>query len=259
MSLERLNHEDPHNAHSVYLSAVPLINDVLPVIQRSLNNTSPQVVNTSAGSFAKFRELWRWSERLLRRAIILTAQGSDPAVEETESSPFWTLQSLYRACSTHWPPAFRPELRSTIATIYLRAFILRARHLPSDVLRDKTPRWVSTARSVLQELRALLSVCTRFPRAGERNVRVEDFVDLCVAVWEADGAVGEYAGWAIDVSTSSSASYRRISSNNELLLVFFPPSSCGGRRDSRSIRSAYIDICSDYYLRQVTLAWQSAR
>jgi hypothetical protein len=28
---------------------------------------------------------------------------------------------------------------------------------------------------------------------------VEDFVDLCVAVWEAAGSVGEAAGWVIDV------------------------------------------------------------
>ncbi|KIP07862.1 hypothetical protein PHLGIDRAFT_70390 [Phlebiopsis gigantea 11061_1 CR5-6] len=194
MSLERTHPQDTRKALEVYLTGVSYIDDVVPVIQRSLNTASPQVVSTSSGSFAKFRELWRWSERLLRRAIILTAQTSNASTDES----FWALQSTYRACSAHWPPAFRPELRSTVATIHVRAFVLRARELPSDALRAKTPRWISTARSVLQELRALLSVCTHFPKAGERNVRVEDFVDLCVAVWEADGAVGEYAGWAID-------------------------------------------------------------
>ena len=194
MSLERTNPQDVKKALDVYLTGVPYIDDVVPIIQRSLNTTSPQVVSTSSGSFAKFRELWRWSERLLRRAIILTAQGSTASADEAQPASFWALQNTYRACSSYWPPAFRPELRSTVATIHLRAFVLRTRELPSDALRAKTPRWISTARSVLQELRALLSVCTRFPKAGERNVRVEDFVDLCVAVWEVDGAVGEYAG-----------------------------------------------------------------
>lgn len=202
MSLERLSPQEPQKALATYIRAVPLINAVLPEIQRTVTTPSPQVVNPSSISFARFRELWRWAERVLRRAIILTAQSADPIAEDTQTGSFWTLQGLYRGCSAHWPATFRPELRSTIATVHLRAFVLRAQLLPSDALRAKAPRWISTARSVLQELRALLSVCTRFPRAGESNVRVEDFVDLCVAVWEADGAVGEYAGWAIDVSIS---------------------------------------------------------
>lgn len=45
----------------------------------------------------------------------------------------------------------------------------------------------------------MLNVSTKFPRAGERNVLVEEFVDLCVATWEASGAVGEHAGWVLDV------------------------------------------------------------
>lgn len=254
MSLERLHPQESQKALGVYLSAISHVSDVLPVIQRSLNNASPQLVNTSAGSFAKFRELWRWSERLLRRAIILTAQTGDPLSDETQTESFWNLQSLYRGCSALWPSTFRPELRSTVATIHLRAFVLRTRQLPSDILRAKTPRWISTARSVLQELRALLSVCTQFPRAGERNTRVEDFVDLCVAVWEADGAVGEYAGWAIDVSTSS-ASPRSELPNDECCYV----SSCGGPLVSRLIRSASIGICFGCCPHREILSWRNAR
>jgi hypothetical protein len=70
----------------------------------------------------------------------------------------------------------------------------------------KLPRWLHSARAVIQEYRAILSVCTRFPRARERNVKVEDFVDLCIAVWEASGAMGGYAGWVIDVSPLPSSS-----------------------------------------------------
>jgi hypothetical protein len=58
---------------------------------------------------------------------------------------------------------------------------------------------VQTARSVVQEYRAILTVSTHFPRAGEKNVKVENFVDLCVAVWEASGEVGDHANWVIDV------------------------------------------------------------
>lgn len=46
------------------------------------------------------------------------------------------------------------------------------------------------------------NACARFPQARERNVKVEEFVDLCVAVWKASGAAGEHAGWVIDVRRS---------------------------------------------------------
>jgi len=62
-----------------------------------------------------------------------------------------------------------------------------------------TPSWLPEARSAIQEYRSVLNVSTKFPRAGERNVLVEELVDLCVATWEASGAVGEHAGWVLDV------------------------------------------------------------
>lgn len=214
MSHERVTPEDPHKAIAAYTTAIPLINDILPEIQRAAATPSAQAITPTSDSFAKFRELWCWTERLLRRAIILTAHYSDPAADDGRPASFWSLQSLYRACSAHWPAAFRPESRATVATLHLRAFVLRAQRLSPDALRAKAPRWISHARSVLQELRALLSVCTCFPRAGERNTRVEDFVDLCVALWEADGAVGEYAGWVIDVSLSSPPKTVRVTDDH---------------------------------------------
>jgi len=51
----------------------------------------------------------------------------------------------------------------------------------------------------------ILSSSTNFPRAGEHNVKVEEFVDFCVAVWEAAGGVGEHAGWIIDVCLQSTS------------------------------------------------------
>lgn len=245
MSHERISPQDPQAALSAYLTAVPLLNAMLPELQRGLASGSTQTLPAASGTFLRYRELWRWVERVLRRAIILSARFNN----FIEDAFHWTLQSIYLACSAHWPTSFRPELRATVATIHLHAFILRARFLAPDVLKVKFPRWISSARSVLQELRALLSTCTQFPRAGERNTRVEDFVDLCVAVWEADGAVGEYAGWAIDVSVSS-ASYRVPSIDVKILLSL--TSFFGGRLGSRSTRIAYTATCSASVRRRAT-------
>lgn len=60
----------------------------------------------------------------------------------------------------------------------------------------------------------MLNVSTKFPRAGERNILVEEFVDLCVAIWEASGVKGEHIGWVIDVRFSV-----RCSSTNSDLQV----------------------------------------
>lgn len=93
------------------------------------------------------------------------------------------------------------EHRSTVAALHLRALVLRARlpGLARGLDAEKPPPWLNDARQVIQEYRAILGASTRFPRAGEWNVKVEDFVDLCVAVWEASGAIGDHASWVIDV------------------------------------------------------------
>lgn len=46
----------------------------------------------------------------------------------------------------------------------------------------------------------VLSVATVFPRAGEINHKVLDFVDLCVAIWEKGGQSEDEASWVIEVS-----------------------------------------------------------
>lgn len=249
MSLEKISPSEPWRAIAAYREALPVMEQITTEIQTSLATSSTQSLSetriTPSGSFAKYRELWRWVERLLRRAIVLCARTEDVAEGDGTTALLWPLATLYRSFGIHWPASFRPEHRSTVATLHLRAFVLRAQRVPKNVLQAKAPRWISTARSVLQEFRALLSVCTHFPRAGERNVRVEDFVDLCVAVWEADGAVGEYAGWVIDVSPSFSAS-RHVTHPIEPCVIT-NCSSYGGRRASRSTRSASTDtwrVCS---------------
>ncbi|TFY78584.1 hypothetical protein EWM64_g5428 [Hericium alpestre] len=69
----------------------------------------------------------------------------------------------------------------------------------SQMQDSSAPAWLPAARRAVREYRDILSVCTHFPRAGERNIKVEEFVDLCVAVWVASGASGEHAGWVIDI------------------------------------------------------------
>lgn len=206
MSHETLSPEEPANALSVYTAALPLLTTVTSMIPP--NSAAP----TSQGkldftSFSTFRELWRWVERLLSRTIILAARLSKIATEKEEQNDeeplLWTTLKHHSECSKYWPPTFRTRHRLTILTIHLRSYICHksSPSSPSSSAYIKPPPWLHQARSVINEFRSILNVSTKFPKAGERNVQVEEFVDLCVAVWEAAGSVGEDAGWVIDVST----------------------------------------------------------
>lgn len=207
MSHEKLTPEDPRTAFTTYLKARSLIAAVVAEVPASVPVKPPPTTKDTSDSttYSRYRELWRWVERLLRRAIIVAGRIVDLSCEDEEQAALWSLFDHYQTCSTHWPATFRPEQRSMVSVLHLHALVMRVRIAsppsgdPSQDSSPKPQRWISTARSVIQSYRAILSVTTRFPRAGERNVKVEDLVDLSVAVWEADGAVGEYAGWVIDV------------------------------------------------------------
>ena len=203
MSHESISPDDPQTALNAYMSATSLLKIISTEIPQSLPSQTGGVLG-DPGSFVRYRELWRWTERLLRRAIILAAKLRDLGQSPDDDTSIWAIFAYYRACSAHWPPSFRPHHRSTVLVLHLHALILRARSFTPAEVKIRAPRWVSTARSVIQEYRSILNVSTSFPRAGRRNVKVEDFVDLCVAVWEADGAIGEYAGWVVDVSSAIS-------------------------------------------------------
>ncbi|OSC98625.1 hypothetical protein PYCCODRAFT_1396824 [Trametes coccinea BRFM310] len=201
MCYEVIDAGDIRRAFTSYLAAAPLIASVASEIPTFVPPTiGGPPANVDNSSFIRYRELWRWVERVLRRGIILGARLCDVSRTDGENGALWQLFQQYHACSAHWPPSFRPEQRSVVAVLHLRALIFKARAgAPPKPGADRPHRWISTARSVVQEYRAILSVSTSFPRAGERNVQVEDLADLAVAAWEADGAVGEYAGWVIDV------------------------------------------------------------
>ena len=182
---------DLQGSLDIYLSASILVDTLESEIPRTvLTAGSP---DPQASSYAQYLELWRWVEQLLWRTIVIAVRVS---IDEP------TLSALFRqyfACSSHWIPSFRPQHRSTISTLYLHFVISQAKASKGSSLDTGAPSWLPEARSVIQEYRSVLNVSTKFPRAGERNVLVEEFVDLCVATWEASGAVGEHAGWVLDV------------------------------------------------------------
>lgn len=205
MSHEALSPQDTRKAFDTYLLASPLIDNVVSDVQPSVapQSTAASTNGSPAAesSFIRYRELWRWVERLLRRAIILGSRLCDLRDSDKAHDVIWTLLDLYHTCSAHWPPTFRSAHRSTVVVLHLRAFVLRYGSSPPPTEgQDIAHKWISKARSVIHDYRVILSSSTQFPRAGERNIKVEDLVDLCIAVWEADGAVGEHAGWVIDVS-----------------------------------------------------------
>lgn len=214
MAHEKLSHTDPKPALASYRKAIPLLSLAVSEISAFPPSTtapaSSGVGRVNFHSFTRFRELWRWVERLIWRAVVLTSRSCDINDDAQENS-VWTWFAHYMACSAHWPPTFRCRHRSMISVLHLQALVLRARTFPISPSTPqstppivpcyirKRPLWMQTARSVVQEYRAILTVSTRFPRVGERNVKVENMVDLSVAVWEASGEVGDSAGFVIDV------------------------------------------------------------
>jgi hypothetical protein len=212
MSLERLTPTDTSKILSVYLSGT----EVLPVIESNISRPFPENPRPpqSSGSglinnpsFTRYRELWRWVECLLRRTIVAASRAC--CLNGEQEIVLWTLFSQYQTCSTYWPPTFRATHRSNVAVLFIRALILRSR------LTSPTPVSLHTyfrpgnsdipltasmvARRAIQDYHDILNASTRFPRAGERNVKVEELTDLCVAVWEAGGSKSGDAAWVLDV------------------------------------------------------------
>ncbi|CAE6507377.1 unnamed protein product [Rhizoctonia solani] len=168
MSYERLMDGDA--AILAYEAALPLIASF---------NPKPG----EQGIFESRRELWRWVEMLLYRASIVSAiyQSPDDALK------FLRIYSVFAAV---WPATFRPNHRATLYTLYIRTLCI------TDT--RGTPTWRDEARKITLEMRAVLGQTTTFPRAGQINHKVLDFVDGVVALWEAGGELEEDAGWVID-------------------------------------------------------------
>jgi len=194
MSHEKLHPSDLQGSLDIYLSASILID----TLEADIPHTAPTPgsPNPQPASYTQYLELWRWVERLLWRTIVIAVRTT---MDEL------TLSALFRqyfACSSHWVSSFRSQHRSTVSTLYLHFVISQAHATKRPSSDTSPPSWLPEARSVIQEYRSVLNVSTKFPRAGERNFLVEEFVDLCVATWEASGVMGEHVGWVIDVRFS---------------------------------------------------------
>ena len=214
MSLEKIKPADTSIILSVYLSGT----QALPTIESNISQSLPvnPLPAQSSGTghinnpyFTRYRELWRWVECLLRRAIMAASRTC--SLSDEQESALWTLFSRYQTCSTYWPPTFRAKHRSTVAVLFIRALVLRSRitRQPSPGLHtyfrpansDVAVTVSTVARRAIQDYRDILNASTRFPRAGERNDKVEELTDLCVAVWEAGGSKSGDAAWVSDVGT----------------------------------------------------------
>ncbi|KAI0065171.1 hypothetical protein BV25DRAFT_1798883 [Artomyces pyxidatus] len=216
MSYEKLTPSEQSKILTIYLTAVMS----LPTIEADISRTSPpnpsQVSGSGPGrlvlaSFTRYRELWRWVERLLRRAIIVAARTC--ALGSAEEPVLWALFAHYQSCSAHWPPTFRADHRSTISALHIRALVERS-YLPGSPPLPastqsfsgggspetrRTMTWLPAVRRAIRDYRDILSASTHFPRAGKRNVKVEELVDLCMAAWEASGSSAEQAAWVMDI------------------------------------------------------------
>ncbi|KAG5643985.1 hypothetical protein DXG03_009275 [Asterophora parasitica] len=177
MSHEKLTPHDPHAALKAYGASLPLLSMLEAAFSEPTCTSNPKV-------FSQQRELWRWVERLLWRAIVVSARIADDG--GGPESNVWTWLRQYSSCCTYWPATFRTAHRSTVSALYLRACILRyhPKHaVPTSSTARKVHVWLPIVQTIVNDYRAILSSCTSFPRAGERNVRVEDFVDLCILWW----------------------------------------------------------------------------
>ncbi|KAF9788396.1 hypothetical protein BJ322DRAFT_1182415 [Thelephora terrestris] len=190
MSYEKLHPSDLQGSLDIYLSASILIDTLESEIPRTVPTIGSP--NPQPSSYTQYLELWRWVEQLLWRTVVIAVRIS------TDEQMLSALFRQYFACSSHWDPSFRSQHRSTVSTLYLHFVISQAKATKIPGSELDTPSWLPEARSVIQEYKSVLNVSTKFPRAGERNVLVEEFVDLCVATWEASGAIGEHAGWVLD-------------------------------------------------------------
>ncbi|KAH9027295.1 hypothetical protein EDB84DRAFT_1272726 [Lactarius hengduanensis] len=212
MSLEKLTPADTSRILSVYLIATQALPTIESNISRSFplnplhaSSSGPGHIDTP--SFSRYRELWRWIERLLRRAITVAARIC--SLNSTQEAVLWMLFSQYQTCSAHWPPTFRSAHRSTVTELFIRALVLRARlpgRPPPSFYAHFRPGTLDVrvtaslvARRAIQDYRDILNASTHFPKAGERNVKVEELTDLCVAVWEAGGSKSGDAAWVMDI------------------------------------------------------------
>ncbi|KAG9121498.1 hypothetical protein FRC07_002507 [Ceratobasidium sp. 392] len=92
----------------------------------------------------------------------------------------------------------RRELWRWVEMLLYRASIVSATYQSSEETVRGALTWREDARRTVNEMRAVLGSTTVFPHAGEVNHKVLDFVDGCVALWEAGGEREDDAPWVVE-------------------------------------------------------------
>lgn len=186
MAMEKLKNEE--EALVTYEAILPLLQNL-----RIAHPAPSQDPNQVDPFFIKYRELWRWVERLLWRVSCL---ASKHASVQRAMGIFRT----YAFHAQYFPPSFRPNHRGVVTALHVRGLLLTASGSSLAPGNQTSLAWVTEARTLMGEYRLVLAACTFFPSAGERNVKVEEYCDALVAVWERSGARGRDASWVIEVN-----------------------------------------------------------
>jgi hypothetical protein len=182
MAREKLGLEE--EALNAYEAAIPTIQNIRVVQLANAPQPNP--------SFLRYRELWRWTERLLWRASCLASKHSS-------HQHTMAILRLYSTQAQTYPPTFRPNHRATVTALHVHALFQSSPGTPLAPPNQSRLAWITEARTLLEEYRPVLADNTHFPRAGERNVKVEEYSDAVMAIWERSGARGNEAKWVIEV------------------------------------------------------------
>ncbi|KIY62652.1 hypothetical protein CYLTODRAFT_426757 [Cylindrobasidium torrendii FP15055 ss-10] len=145
----------PEDALQTYTTALPLLSTI-----------ETEIISLAQAAFREYQELWKWVVITIWRGAICSQGGR-------------TWLGHYERCSAGWWAASSADWlvreREAICVLYLRS---------------ELDGW----RRIVTEYRAILGGSTSFPRAGQRNERVEEFVQMVMAVWEKHGGA-----WIVDV------------------------------------------------------------
>ena len=138
MSYENLHPDEYRSALEQYAEALPILSFIKTEL--TLTSTPSATGAIDFSSFTRYRELWRWVDRLLWRAIVLASRCCDVFDDDTTKvDSLWTWLAHYSALSTYWPPDFHCELRSTVCVLHLRALVLRHGHAPDESAIGSSP------------------------------------------------------------------------------------------------------------------------
>lgn len=203
-------------ALACYTEAIRLYSDlpslVIPLANSFLVKEAPLESTFNNSTFMGLREAHRWVARALCRGSVLAAR--QPHVDVT-----LRFVRSYHAIAQLWPSTFRPSQRSFMLKLYLSAlhnsyiphpssraspgFQWLVFPMPSTIMPNGTVAqiWSREAVTAMEQGMVLLGQVTEFPKAGNINWRVVEFMQACVRLWERSGYQQSVASQAIKVNT----------------------------------------------------------